>query len=80
MASTKWFPQDTSVMGQNYDDYGNREGKPFKVLDFSPLVRAMKTEDAVAALFLPEHLAEGVAQRLNEAYAQGLQDAKTQEF
>lgn len=73
MSYTKWFPRDTTVMAQNYDDYDNRDGKPFKVLDFSPLVRAMKTEDNVAKLFLPERLAEAVAEKYNEAYELGQQ-------
>jgi hypothetical protein len=74
VAYTKYFPSNSRVMAQEYNDFEERKNKARQVLDFEPLVRVIADGDA--RMTMPELLAEAVAAELNTAYEQGFYNAK----
>lgn len=76
MGYTKYFPRDTKVMAQEYNNYEERANKARQILDFEPLVRVISDGDA--RMTMPELLAEAVAAELNTAYDKGFYDSKHQ--
>jgi hypothetical protein len=76
MSYTKYFPRDTKVMAQEYNNYEERSSKARQILDFEPLIQVITDEDA--SMTMPELLAEAVAAELNTAYDKGFYDSKHQ--
>lgn len=74
MSYTKYFPRDTRVMAQEYNNYEERASKARQILDFEPLADIIvASETRVVTL---ELLAEAVASELNTAYDKGFYDHK----
>lgn len=74
MSYTKYFPRDTRVMAQVYDDYEERKNKAHQVLDFEPLAKIIPASESRTTTL--ELLAEAVAIELNIAYNKGSYDYK----